>query len=63
MRAAILREFGQPPEIGEFDDPAPGDGHEVADVLAAGLNPVDILKSAVRAARTSSSATRMRGLR
>ena len=45
MRAAILREFGQPPEIGEFDDPAPGDGQEVADVLAAGLNPVDILKA------------------
>jgi len=45
MRAAILREFGQPPEIGEFDDPRPGDGQEVVDVLAAGLNPVDILKA------------------
>ena len=26
MRAAILREFGQPPDIGEFDDPGPATG-------------------------------------
>jgi NADPH2:quinone reductase len=45
MRAAILREYGKPPEIGDFDDPTPADGHEVAEVLAAGLNPVDILKA------------------
>ncbi|MEA2180648.1 MAG: hypothetical protein QOG77_3945, partial [Solirubrobacteraceae bacterium] len=45
MRAAILREYGQPPEIGDFDDPTASDGNEVVDVLAAGLNPVDILKA------------------
>jgi NADPH:quinone reductase-like Zn-dependent oxidoreductase len=45
MRAAILKEFGQPPELGDFDDPTPADGAEVADVLAAGMNPVDILKA------------------
>lgn len=42
MRAAILREYGDPPEPGEFRDPEPGDGPEVVEVLAAGLNPVDI---------------------
>ena len=45
MRAAILREYGQTPEIGDFDEPSAGDGQEVADVLAAGMNPVDILKA------------------
>jgi NADPH2:quinone reductase len=44
MRAAILTEFGQTPQIGDFDEPAP-DGGEVVDVLAAGMNPVDILKA------------------
>ena len=38
MRAAILREFGEPPEIEDFDEP-PGGG---ARVLAAGLNPIDL---------------------
>jgi NADPH2:quinone reductase len=46
MRAAILREYDATPELGEFDDPVPGDGAVVADVLAAGLNPVDIRKAA-----------------
>ena len=46
MRAAILREYDATPELGDFDDPAPGDGTVVADVLAAGLNPVDIRKAA-----------------
>jgi NADPH2:quinone reductase len=46
MRAAILREYGATPELGEFDDPTPGDGAVVAEVLAAGLNPVDIRKAA-----------------
>ena len=45
MRAAILEEFGQPPHIGDFEDPTPGDGQAVVDVLAAGLNPVDLLKA------------------
>jgi NADPH:quinone reductase-like Zn-dependent oxidoreductase len=42
VRAAILREYGAPPEPGEFRDPQPGDGQELVEVLAAGLNPVDI---------------------
>jgi NADPH:quinone reductase-like Zn-dependent oxidoreductase len=46
MRAAILREYDATPELGEFDDPTPGEGTVVADVLAAGLNPVDIRKAA-----------------
>ncbi len=46
MRAAILREYDATPELGSFDDPEPGDGTVVADVLAAGLNPVDLRKAA-----------------
>jgi NADPH2:quinone reductase len=43
MRAAILRAHGEPPEVGEFDDPQPADeGQLVVEVQAAGLNPVDI---------------------
>jgi NADPH:quinone reductase-like Zn-dependent oxidoreductase len=42
VRAAILTAYGQTPEIGEFDDPVPGDDSAVVDVLTAGLNPVDI---------------------
>ena len=38
MRAAILREYGGVPEVGEFDEPA----GTVAEVLAAGLNPIDL---------------------
>lgn len=39
MRAAILREYGATPEVDEF--PAP-EGELVVDVLAAGLNPIDL---------------------
>jgi NADPH2:quinone reductase len=42
VRAAILREYGAPPEVGEFDDPVPGDGQVVVEVTAAGLNPIDL---------------------
>jgi NADPH2:quinone reductase len=45
MRAAILREYGATPEPGEFDDPSGGDGALAVEVLAAGLNPVDIRKA------------------
>ena len=45
MRAAILTEYGRPPEIGDFDEPTASDGNEVVDVLAAGLNPVDVAKA------------------
>jgi len=46
MRAAILREYDATPELGEFDDPQADGGTVAADVLAAGLNPVDIRKAA-----------------
>jgi NADPH:quinone reductase-like Zn-dependent oxidoreductase len=39
MRAAILRAHGAVPEVGELDDPT---GGETLDVLAAGMNPVDV---------------------
>jgi NADPH2:quinone reductase len=39
MRAAVLHEYGAVPEVGEFDEPV---GELVVDVLAAGLNPIDL---------------------
>jgi NADPH:quinone reductase-like Zn-dependent oxidoreductase len=42
VRAAILHEYGQTPESGDFPDPVPAEGQIVVEVLAAGLNPVDI---------------------
>ena len=39
MRAAILREYGTTPEIGEFPAPA---GEGVVEVTAGGLNPIDL---------------------
>jgi NADPH:quinone reductase-like Zn-dependent oxidoreductase len=42
MRAAVLKEYGVP-VAGEFDEPsAEGPDQAVVDVLAAGLNPVDV---------------------
>jgi NADPH:quinone reductase-like Zn-dependent oxidoreductase len=41
MRAATLREYGVP-QAGEFDEPSPGPGQAVVEVLAAGVNPVDV---------------------
>ncbi len=41
MRAAVLREYGVP-QAGEFQEPAAGPDQAVLDVLAAGLNPVDV---------------------
>lgn len=42
MRAAVVREVGSTPEYGDFRDPEAGDGLELAKVVAAGLNPVDL---------------------
>ena len=40
MRAAVVREFGQPPRYEEFAEPVPRSTHEeLVDVLAAGLHP------------------------
>jgi NADPH:quinone reductase-like Zn-dependent oxidoreductase len=41
MRAAVLHEYGVPSE-GEFQEPVAGPGQAVVEVLAAGLNPVDV---------------------
>jgi len=42
MRAAILGSYGEAPELGEFDEPARGEGQAVVEVVAAALNPVDL---------------------
>jgi NADPH:quinone reductase-like Zn-dependent oxidoreductase len=47
MRAAVLREYGVP-DAGEFDEPFAADGQAVVEVLAAGVNPVDISIAAGR---------------
>ena len=39
MRAAILREYGTVPELADHPEPT---GPDVVEVLAAGMNPVDI---------------------
>lgn len=52
MRAAVLTELGATPQVADFDEPTAGDGQEVVDVLAAGLNPIDL--------RTSSGALKDR---
>jgi NADPH:quinone reductase-like Zn-dependent oxidoreductase len=41
MRAAVLHEYGVPSED-EFQEPSAEPGQAVVDVLAAGLNPVDV---------------------
>jgi NADPH:quinone reductase-like Zn-dependent oxidoreductase len=41
MRAAVLSDYGVP-SAGEFEEPAAGPGQAVVEVLAAGLNPVDV---------------------
>lgn len=41
MRAFVLKEAGQAPVVGEFEDPVAQAGQEIVKVLAAGLNPVD----------------------
>jgi NADPH2:quinone reductase len=41
MRAAVLHEYGVP-SAGEFQEPAAGPDQAVVQVLAAGLNPVDV---------------------
>src|SRR3954465_14681191 len=45
MRAAVLHDHGEAPRAGEFDEPRERNDHVVADVAAAGLNHLDILKA------------------
>ena len=42
MRAAVLHAYGAVPEVGEFRDPVAGDGDELLEVAAAGMNPIDV---------------------
>jgi NADPH:quinone reductase-like Zn-dependent oxidoreductase len=42
MRAAVLHAHGGVPEVEDFRDPEPEPGTEVLDVLAAGVNPIDV---------------------
>jgi NADPH:quinone reductase-like Zn-dependent oxidoreductase len=48
LRAALIRELGRLPEVGERPDPVAGDGEVVLEVLAAPLNPLDIAVGAGR---------------
>src|SRR3954447_20588893 len=45
MRAAVLHEHGEPPRADDFDEPSQADGHVVAEVTAAGINHLDLLKA------------------
>lgn len=43
IAAAVLREYGKPPEFGSFNPPpAPSGGQLLIEVEVAGLNPVDV---------------------
>jgi NADPH2:quinone reductase len=42
MRAAVVHEVGTFPVFDDFKEPQGDDGHEVAQVVCAGLNPVDL---------------------
>jgi NADPH2:quinone reductase len=42
MRAAVVHEVGTVPVFDDFKEPQGDDGHEVAEVVCAGLNPVDL---------------------
>ncbi len=42
MKAAVLSEVAGTPAIGDFPEPTPEAGEQVADVIVAALNPIDI---------------------
>ena len=48
MRAALVREIGRPPELGEAPDAARGAGEALVEVLAVPLNPIDVNVAAGR---------------
>jgi NADPH:quinone reductase-like Zn-dependent oxidoreductase len=45
VRAAVLESYDRPPQPGEFDEPAGGEG-VIVDVAVAGLNPIDLVTAA-----------------
>jgi NADPH:quinone reductase-like Zn-dependent oxidoreductase len=46
VRAALLKELGGTPQIGEFDDPPGAEDGVVVEVSVAGMNPVDVVTAA-----------------
>lgn len=42
MRAALIERYGAPPVVGDTAEPRPQQGQTLVEVLAAGLNPVDL---------------------
>ena len=46
MRAAVIREQGGSPQVGEFEPPAPRPGAQVVDVTVAAIGPTDLMKAA-----------------
>lgn len=48
MRAAVLHRHGEPPHFDQFDEPVEGSGHVIAEVAAAGVNHLDVLKASGR---------------
>jgi len=48
MRAAVLHELGGVPAAEDFAEPVAGPGQEVVEVVAAGINPVDLAIAAGR---------------
>jgi NADPH2:quinone reductase len=48
MRAALVREIGRPPELGETADAARREGEALVEVLAVPLNPIDVNVAAGR---------------
>ena len=43
MRAVVAAGLDAPPALAEFPDPQPAEGRSIVRVLAAGLNPVDVV--------------------
>ena len=42
MRAAVVAELGEPPDVGDVDAPRQGEGDVLVEVVAAPLNPIDL---------------------
>jgi len=42
VRAALVEQLGDPPAVGEVEEPARGEGEVLVEVTAAPLNPVDL---------------------
>jgi NADPH:quinone reductase-like Zn-dependent oxidoreductase len=46
MRAALLKELGGTPQVGDFDDPPGAEDGVVVEISVAGMNPVDLTTAA-----------------